>query len=763
MASLSTAITKIAKESLLPPPPLVHVKKPLSQDTIQTADEIMSQAGSKEEALKLLEQKEKELLESYNTKTTDYKIYSKQKDGLLQAPDKVKYLQDRISRPRSEIGDDVSIESLKGFYNGKALEPLAKYMDTLRSKNWGLKTETRLLDDIVRQTHLPDGSKVTSSHPVDDIVKAMQEAVTKGNEYARSVGNNYKLIDNIKDITHVGNRIKELTEDEYVARVSPMVTNTPEEIKAAYQAAVETDESIANLTFKSADDEIQYQTQLGGDSWTNVISYLEKVSANTAASHVFGSNPRQTFKNLMEDAGLADDSNAYKQMNYEFRNITGTASQVKPNLATQMVTAPIKATTLMLGSVATSTLIDWAGIHQIIRMNDLPYMKTFYQVIKNLASEKNRHQLQQMGFMVEGIISTITNQSRFNPYGEVGSKFDKGISTFLRATGLSVLSDANKQAVNMGFLMKFRDMKGMSWEQVKNNKNIFGGANFFEQLERYGIDEYDWHDITKTIDDADHFMDPTKLDEDVAVKVYRMINEEANRAVVNPGARTQFLTSGLGQQKGTFWHALASASTQFKSSMIEAFLSQFVRAYKSSGIHNKVGACAELLVVATALGGVAYYIDEALKGNIITDPLDSKEGFMAWLSGAVAKGGTIPIASDYIANWIHSDYRDTSSILDKLIGPAVGTTTTNLMDSLYNSVKYEIQGEKRKADKAQAKFAVSVANLSPTKTFWMTKALHKEYVTNFLNELLDPMGAAKKRRKEKSDMKSQGQKKIYDL
>ena len=127
------------------------------------------------------------------------------------------------------------------------------------------------------------------------------------------------------------------------------------------------------------------------------------------------------------------------------------------------------------------------------------------------------------------------------------------------------------------------------------------------------------------------------------------------------------------------------------------------------------------------------------------------------------KGNPIPILNDVIANSIHSEYYDNSSMIDKMFSPAALSIPQNFIEGTTGAMEAIATGDEEALQKGEFKTVKSITDLSPTKSFWLTKALHQEYVTDFLQAIIDPEGYERKRRKKEKELEDQGKENVFNL
>lgn len=741
----------------------------ISQSTYDTVKNTYTKTNSAEKTLKQIEKAQNQTKNKYYTKAID-RAKVKQLDtyldslGDLKQSRQIEGINDLITKRKGAPSKQINVEYLKKELHGRFMKPIADHLDDLRSKWGGLKIDRQLLDNIslrIFSKNAPVDGKVS------DIVESMQKSVDDVNERLMDLGIT-PTVTKVDQLVPMSRKILEFTEDEFVTIGRQAMNNTDDEIRAIYRSAKEGDET-ARANWKGAKEYKNFIDKIGGDSFSSYVGYLEKSAAKIAEVRVLGINAKQNIENMIRKAGGSDkdvqqslsmlDFSTGTLKQKEMEGLTGTGANLL-NIMRPFSTAA------SLGGAVITAFMDFATVGLTAKVNGLPVMKTFVEVAKNLASKEKRMELAQIGFQLEAVLSTLNQTSRFNPHAAFGSKAadagNKFATGVLRVSGLIAMTDALKLAVKNTFLTQFKDYRKLSWNKLKKENEQF--AN---QLQNYGMDIDDWNNIRKSVKDDEMVLDPTKIaDETTASKVYRMINEEGDYAVITPGARSHMVTSGGGFEKGTLPGEIARNVSQFKSTIVEQVVTHIYRAMRANEIgQNRLAYLGKYAAATTVLGGLVYSLKE-LSSN--KTPVDPYENPYEYLARSMEYGGTIPILTDALAPYLISptDWQKmqgfsgvvTDSIMQIPALDMVGRPLTNAWKA---ASKQYLEGDESGARENWAKAAGGVFDMLPGNNIWFAKELLNEYMQEPLQEMIDPSYVRKQERRQRDDLREYDQEYLF--
>jgi len=628
------------------------------------------------------------------------------------------------------------------------LQPLAKHIDALRSKWGGLVLDTTLLTNITKTFFKGNVDDATAN----TIANAMKVTFKDVNELANKFG--IKTIDDISQIAPLSNKIQGMTYEEF-SNITKDLIHNPQDLRKAYDSALEGEEIFnEGLKFKSGDALAEYQQKIGGDSFSNLINYVDRMSADIASAHVLGKNAKQTIRDLGKAGKLSDDE--ITRLTNTLDHATGRITTKIPKGAAGFVAKTISSlralgTAAMMGGSVIMTGMDIATMGLTARYNGLPMMKMYSKMIKNLVSKDSRMELAQVGFQLESVLSSLSNTSRFNPHSSSSDMFNKMATGVLRTSGLLAVSDAMKMAVKNTFLVTFKDLEKTTWKGLINKNPAM-----LKQLKQFGINEKDWNTMRKSIKD-DIMLNPmklTELDNEVGSKFFRLINEEADTAVITPGARSAHFTS-LGKDKGTIIGETVRGISQFKSTIVEQVTTHLYRASMQQGAANQIAYASQYLIATTILGGMVYQLKELSKGNTPANPVKDPVGFFA---ESLRIGGAVPYFTDTVLpNMI--DPKFGTSGLEGLFSPASLNRVTGLLNS---GVKAFLSEDKEKQNTAQNKLVREIISMVPGNNIAYLKAA-TEYMKSYVGYVINPKEERKRQKMIERKLKKSGQKSMIEL
>lgn len=155
---------------------------------------------------------------------------------------------------------------------------------------------------------------------------------------------------------------------------------------------------------------------------------------------------------------------------------------------------------------------------------------------------------------------------------------------------------------------------------------------------------------------------PAKLRNTAATKLLGVVQDEAQMAVVEPGARER-VTLHRGTTRGTWSGEIWRSATQFKSFPIAMVMRHAHRALAQDGAGKGTYAAA-IIAASTLLGGMAIQLNEIASGR---DPRDmSKPEF--W-GGAFLKGGALGLYGDFL---LTNQTQGGNSFIASIGGPLAG-------------------------------------------------------------------------------------------
>lgn len=650
-------------------------------------------------------------------------LITKSKGGTKNTPTNVEYLAKELS--------------------GRAKVPLSKHFNDLMSKFGGWVEPKKMMNDISHKINNPN---IKMDTKVESIVKAMDESLTLLNDGLIKVGITPNIT-SLKQLAGLNTKIQNMPFSQFKEIVQPLVKDNEETLLKAWNAARQGEE-VFNFNFVSDGAQSTYSKTIGGDHYSNLMAYIDKQSAQHAATQVFGNNPQKQLNNLIDDQiakGVNIDTKQREILNHMFEASTGTLAQaMDPSMAAKLVSSFRGiATGSMLGGSPVMSLMDIPFSVTTLGQNGLSPIVFFQHVVKGLVSKGDRMSLARLGHQIDGIETALNLTSKFNPHASTSNAVNRFATSTLRLGGLIAFGDVLKNAVKSTFYYSLRDFKGSTFGGLRKTN-----PQLHKKLIQYGVNETDWNVIRKSMTDDDMMFDPLKVQDDIGSKIFRMVNEEGDYAVVTPGARSNYVTS-LGFNKGTISGESIKALTQFKSTIVEQVITHLYRAAQQTGVKNKMGYAAQMLVGTSIVGAMVYEIKEITAGKTPVNPLEEPKKF---ISGTIEKAGLIPGISDILVPRLLDPKFTDGNPWTQMLTPASMSLPTNASLHLYEMLT---AANEEKELKAKAKLYRDIARIFPN--FWYTNALYKEYVVNYGSTLIDPKGEKARMRRMEKQAKKDGQ------
>ena len=695
----------------------------------------------------------------------DKKTQSIKKERAQHAYDRVKYKElksylDDVTDPKQKeeaIYDLITmrdgmpskqhnVQLMKEYAFGKAIAPISKEIDKLKGKWGGFKTPRQLIADVgvaIFNKNAPVNAEARQ------IAESFRDAFNQVNDELAKLGA-APLTKDLSQVARLGTNIQNMTRQEFIDKVSPLVTNDVNHIGRVYDEAMNGEE-IASLTFKNDKAAAEYRDFTNSDAMEAMVGYLEKASSQLAQIKVLGVNSRANLDRLIKESGLGPEvtNKAHKILDFA----TGMEKvETNPNMIAKGLglLRPI-GTASMLGGAAIMTFIDVGTMALTSRTNGIPLRTMFKSTYKMLVDKNDKLGMAQMGFQVDSVLTALTQTSRYNPHASSSQRMNKIATGVLQVSGLLAITDVYKLGFKNSALVTFRNFKGSTWSGL-NSKN----TKLRQQMSRYDITPEDWDIVRKSMSDDDIHLDPTKLPETQRAKFMRMINEEANYAVLSPGAKSAWFTSMGGQKKGTIKGEIARNITQFKSTIVEQLLRHIMRAMRiGDTTGNKIKYAAEYTVITTLLGGMVYEMKELTNGKEPVDPIKNPADFFA---NSLRNAGTLPIVTD---TWLPylikpSQYEAMKSPSELAMGMVTPPTLSTVLGIGGDTIQATIQaagGDEAKAMKELSQAVRGTLNLVPGSNIWYLKEIYNTYVEETAQKILDPRGFKKKERRLKKEMR----------
>jgi hypothetical protein len=512
------------------------------------------------------------------------------------------------------------------------------------------------------------------------------------------------------------------------------------------------------LVFKDADSWIEYQKAFGDpDVFNTMISYLHKMSHDTASMEILGPNPNATMnfirQSVIKDAAQKDLANttgkrasllsktfvakAEKEINFMDEmwqvfngSAYASAADVVPRTF-QGVRNLINSA--FLGGTAITSLSDLSYQRITAKANGIPTNRVMRRILKNLSPlgvEERGRLASRMGLIAESWIGLAQAQARFA--GDItGPEMTQRISDIvMRASGLSAWTQAGRFAFGMEFMGYISDNVGKSFGEL--DKALQKG------LKRYGFNEAQW-DMLRKSDlyefEGSKFLRPEEIrlaahlgeDEaqELSTRFLEMIQTETEFAVPTTTVRGKATLIGA-SQAGTILGEISRSFAMYKNFAVTLYHTHIMRALSEATLKGKAGSVGDLVVSSMLMGGLVLQLQEMRKGR---DPraMDTKEFWGA----ALMQGGGLGIYGDLLFSNIN---RYGAGLEDTLAGPVI-----NLINNLKNLTIGNIsQASKGEDTNVASETLKMIQTYFPGSTIWYINLMMQRELWERMQLWIDP-------------------------
>jgi len=504
------------------------------------------------------------------------------------------------------------------------------------------------------------------------------------------------------------------------------------------------------LVFKNADAWIEYQKAFGDpDVFNTMISYLHKMSHDTASMEILGPNPNSTMnfirQTVMKDAaekGLATKNEtlvikAEKELNFmdEMWQVFNGSAYASANDVVPRTFQGVRnlINSAFLGGTAITSLSDLSYQRITAKANGIPTNRVMRRILKNLNPldvEERGRLASRMGLIAESWIGLAQAQARFA--GEItGPEITQRISdVVMRASGLSAWTQAGRFAFGMEFMGYLSDNVGKAFAEL--DKPLQRG------LRRYGFDEAKW-DLLRKSDlyefEGSKFLRPeeirlaTHLSEDEAqelsTRFLEMIQTETEFAVPTVTVRGKATLIGA-SQAGTILGEISRSFAMYKNFAVTLYHTHIMRALSEATLKGKAGSVGDLVISSMLMGGLVLQLQEMRKGR---DPraMDTKEFWGA----ALLQGGGLGIYGDLLFSNVN---RYGAGLEDTLAGPVINLLN-NLKNLTIGNISQALKGEDTNVASETLKM---IQTYTPGSTLWYLNLMMQREIWERMQLWIDP-------------------------
>ncbi|EPL3611449.1 TPA: hypothetical protein OXQ53_003548 [Acinetobacter baumannii] len=677
---------------------------------------------------------------------------------------------------------------------------------TKTQERWGLSVNKEMTDDIIRVMFggKSDNPEITAM--AKDVSFALEEMRLAFNR----AGGNIRKLDNFGIMTsHDQKKVALSTEQEWVDEVLPKLDRnqyvredgllmSDSEVRTMLKDVYRTiatngankvldgrksispvggRSKMANrhqearaLHFRDGDSWLEYQAKFGTYNETGFHEILKnhthRMSTEIAMMQNFGSNPRLSFENLLEEASTklkADPENGskhgeidkqskralsmYNTLDANTRAVDSTLGNVMGGLRALMVASKLGGTTL-------TTIGDHASTKKTANMLGLSYTKSVLpEYMKQLTQGNYRDEALRFGL---GITEMVGSTSRFGDADVVSSATKAGrfnarmqqlASTTLKISGLNAVTAGMKRAFNLVHMNKIAEMtRSTHWKDL--------GKDDLKILKGNGITEKDWNlwreltpskredgaivltqnDFFNAPDEViKKFLPKDKQDSPTAIVDYRykaamkyqthIFNEESV-AVIEAGVRERSIIN-LGDA-GTIQGELGRTLFQFKGFPLAYMLRIGHRAFAQGDIKSRATFLVSLLAYQTLAGAFIVQLQNLANGKN-PEPVFTPDFF----GKSILKGGGLSFMGDLMSALSDPTGR---SFGDFVAGPLVsqGGKLGMLLTGMGNNF---IEGK-------ESTRAMEIANTLkgnlPFQNIWYSKLIIDRMLYSKLQNMIDP-------------------------
>jgi hypothetical protein len=535
------------------------------------------------------------------------------------------------------------------------------------------------------------------------------------------------------------------------------------------------------LAFKDADSWLDYKQTFGGSGgvFSDMMAHIRQMSDDIGLMRVMGPNPEATHRyilslfdrevaRLQKEAAKGADADAVKaafkdnqallgeigrdRRNYEnlYAEITGANGVVvSPQIAAFSGLMRTWLVAAQLGSAMLSAITDMATNVMTRRLNDLPVMRMFGDIARDMADPKADLNAAQLGIASD----TFASAAR---------QHDKVMGEEIRAGRISQVANGVLRA---SLIDKWTRMQraGFAVQMMGAGAN-HAGKSFDEMspalragLTRVGITEEMWAK-TKGMEMSEPagqgklltVHDMRNIDEDLASRWSQLIHTEMDFAVYDGNPLIRSVVKGQ-SQPGTLGGETRRAVGSYKGFALNFLMQHGTRAMARGWDGSRMGHAAQMFVMMTLLGAVAMQAKHVANGRdpVSLDPTDDK-GRRAWLA-AMIQGGGLGIFGDLL---FQDKTRMGNSFATLFAGPQGALVEDVLGRFLLRNMTQALKGE----DTHFGADALYVAGrYMPGTSLWFGRLAFQRQVMDQLALMIDERAPARFARMEAEAAKNWGQ------
>lgn len=242
---------------------------------------------------------------------------------------------------------------------------------------------------------------------------------------------------------------------------------------------------------------------------------------------------------------------------------------------------------------------------------------------------------------------------------------------------------------------------------------------------------------------------PNQARRDALLRLLAVVQEEADMAQLQPGAKDKFLT-GSGYTRGTWKGELGRSFWQFKAFPMAMISRHFMRGMGMETTGGKAAYIGSLIAATTVLGAISQTVNDLLSGKDPRNynPVQGEHGMKNWLA-AFLKGGSLGIYGDFLFSGATQTTQ--TGPIAALMGPLAGMVEDAFKMTQGNLVK-AADGQKTHFGANAVQF---IKGNTPGASLWYAKAALDHIIFHQLQEYFSPGYLAQMQRRAQKEFGQQ--------
>jgi len=443
------------------------------------------------------------------------------------------------------------------------------------------------------------------------------------------------------------------------------------------------------LHFKTADDWLDVNTKFGqGSVMEAMMSHANSMSKEIAAMKVWGPNPDNTFRQVLEEThkgelernpGARDKTDAKVSVAESmYHAAIGRMSPIA-NMKVFRAFQVIRSLNLLkLTGSALSAISDGSNVTAVAHAWSIPYVRRYLYGLKawNPFGDFRQRMISQ-GIGIESLAHGIARWGEENMSQGATGRFAQ---MMLKLFGINHIDTVRRTATGA---MLMNDIERMAAKH--ETLDTLDPHDHAVVLHR-GVTPEDWAvwraagkdlspDAIAQVKDADiaHLGNPDRLRRDAAQKLLGVALSDIDTVVPLMTAKTQgkVEASGWTGKRGTIGGELIRSFLTFKSFPLANFQNHLDRMASQEGLGKAVYA-AQVIATSTIMGAITVQLKAMANGENPQDMTNPK-----FLARALVQGGALGLYFDILAGTVvnlHGDKpKDAASVLADQMGPTAGS------------------------------------------------------------------------------------------